>query len=211
MRSGPLLIDFTMPPAGAAALAHEEKTEAETKARKTGFVQPAQKARPPLKQVKPVPAAAPTASGAPMPSTAMSLTSKNAGQGAATGAAARSEGSEAVGARHPGGALKKQGDGTAKQAYIRENFAYIRDIIMKNLSYPRIAREMGWSGKVVVTFLVLEDGAVKDIKIVRSSGFGILDKSAVETIKKSCPFPRPPAAAQLKVPIEFRLGQEDGA
>lgn len=89
--------------------------------------------------------------------------------------------------------------------YIRRHFSYIRDSIQKNLNYPKIAREMGWEGKVTVSFVVCENGYVDSIKIIESSGFGILDKNAIETIKKIARFPRPPVEAQVIIPIVYRL------
>lgn len=73
------------------------------------------------------------------------------------------------------------------------------------MTYPKIAREMGWEGKVTVSFVVYENGHVDGIKIIESSGIGILDKNAVETIKKVSPFPKPPVKAELIVPIAYRL------
>lgn len=93
----------------------------------------------------------------------------------------------------------------AKIRYLKEHFAYIRDLVVKNLSYPHMARRMGWSGKVTVSFVVCESGYVENIKIIESSGVGILDKNAVETIKKVSPFPKPPVKAEFIIPIVYRL------
>ena len=93
----------------------------------------------------------------------------------------------------------------ARMRYLKEHFAYIRDTIMKNLSYPHMARKMGWEGKVTVSFIVYESGHVENIKIMESSGFGVLDKSAVETIKRVCPLPKSPVRAELIMPIVYRL------
>jgi protein TonB len=92
-----------------------------------------------------------------------------------------------------------------KKEYIKAHFLYIKDDIQKNISYPLLARKMGWEGKVVVSFVICEDGTVVNIKIVKSSGFELLDKNAVESIKKSVPFPSPPVRAELVVPVSYRL------
>jgi protein TonB len=89
--------------------------------------------------------------------------------------------------------------------YLKANFSYIRDMIMKRVIYPERAREMGWQGKVKVSFVISSDGLVKDIRILQSSGVDILDRNAVETIKKASPFPKPPVAAQLIIPISYKL------
>ncbi len=92
-----------------------------------------------------------------------------------------------------------------RQRYLREHFSYIRDIVMKNLSYPLMARRMGWSGRVTLYFVVNEDGSVRDIKVIEGSGFEILDKNAMETIKRVSPFPRPPVSAEVIIPVVYRL------
>lgn len=93
----------------------------------------------------------------------------------------------------------------ARQMYLKEHFSYIRDIINKNISYPYMARKMGWSGKVKVSFIIAEDGSVKDVKILESSGFDLLDRNAADAIKKASPFPRPPVSAEVIVPVVYRL------
>ena len=93
----------------------------------------------------------------------------------------------------------------AKIRYLKEHFTYIRDMIMKNLSYPIVARKRGWTGKVIVSLFVNMDGNVEGLKVLEGSGFDILDRNALETIKKVCPLPKPYAKAELIVPIVYKL------
>ncbi|WP_049818878.1 energy transducer TonB [Geotalea uraniireducens] len=93
----------------------------------------------------------------------------------------------------------------AQQRYLNEHFTYIRDLIVKRLSYPLVARRMGWSGRVVLVFIVAEDGSVRSIQVKESSGYPALDNSAMETVKSVAPFPRPPAAAEIVMPVQFQL------
>jgi protein TonB len=103
------------------------------------------------------------------------------------------------------------GDGTAQSAelqrkkYLAEHFAYIRDIIEKNLVYPRLAQRNSWTGKTIVFFTVQKNGHVKDIRIMKSSGYNILDESVIETIRKVQPFPRPPTSVDVTIPLSFEL------
>jgi len=92
-----------------------------------------------------------------------------------------------------------------KTRYLKENFSYIRDAIKKRINYPKIAQQMGWEGKVVVSFIVCADGYAKDIKIKEGSGVEMLDRNAIETVKKASPFPKPPIEAQLLIPIKYNL------
>lgn len=94
---------------------------------------------------------------------------------------------------------------SAKQRYLREHFSYIRELVAKKIVYPAIARKMGWGGKAVVAFTVTEDGSADNIRLVQSSGVPILDKSALETVRRASPFPRPPVRAEIVIPVLFRL------
>jgi protein TonB len=94
-----------------------------------------------------------------------------------------------------------------QKRYLREHFEYISALILKNLRYPPAARRMGWSGNVVVSFVVLENGSAEDIKVMKSSGFTLLDTNAVETVRKVSPFPKPPVRAELRIPVQYRLDQ----
>jgi len=92
-----------------------------------------------------------------------------------------------------------------KQSYLKEHFAYIRNIVQQKLSYPKIARKMGWAGKVIISFIVCTDGHARDITIREGSGIELLDKNAVVAVQNASPFPKPPIEAQLTIPINYRL------
>jgi len=49
--------------------------------------------------------------------------------------------------------------------------------------YPRIARIRGYQGNVLLDVLVNKDGKVNDLKIYKSSGYPILDRAAVSSVK----------------------------
>jgi protein TonB len=98
------------------------------------------------------------------------------------------------------------GKESARTKYLNDHFTYIRDKILRNVSYPDKARRMGWQGKVLLSFIITAEGAVKAFKIIQSSGFTILDKSAIESVREAAPFPKPPVEAQLVIPIIYRLG-----
>ena len=87
----------------------------------------------------------------------------------------------------------------------RYNFEYVRNLILKNLTFPSAAQKMGLTGKIVVSFLLKEDGYVENISVVSGSGYEILDSNVVATIGRIAPFPKPPAQAQLILPIVYNL------
>lgn len=90
--------------------------------------------------------------------------------------------------------------------YVKAHFVYIKKIIEENISYPPMARRMGWQGKVVVSFVVCRDGKVEDLHIVESSGHSQLDRNAIETVRKAEPLPSPPVRVKLVLPVSYRIG-----
>ena len=105
----------------------------------------------------------------------------------------------------PSGAGGSSSEEQARSRYTREHYAYIKELIEKNLSYPPRARKMGWMGRVVVCFQVLKSGRVDKIRIKDSSGHEILDRNVVDTIREVEPFPHPPEWVELSMPITYRL------
>jgi protein TonB len=85
------------------------------------------------------------------------------------------------------------------------NFSFIRDKIMQGIVYPDRARRMGWEGMVTVSFTVLENGSIDDVKVVNSSGFPILDENARNTIAKTNLKRKVPVRLYVLLPVEYRL------
>ncbi len=86
----------------------------------------------------------------------------------------------------------------------------VKEKIAKCRKYPYWARKQGFEGKVHLKFTILSTGAVKDIKIVKSSGFNVLDKEAISTIKRASPFPPIPSelktsSLSMELSIVFKL------
>lgn len=86
----------------------------------------------------------------------------------------------------------------------------IKQKIEDSKTYPIIAQKYGIEGKVFLNFTILSNGFADDIKIVSSSGFEILDKEAIATVKKANPFPAIPKELNcfnlnIKVAIVFDL------
>jgi len=81
--------------------------------------------------------------------------------------------------------------------------------IAKHINYPGIAKMRGWQGVVEIDFQLDGNGKILSQKIRTSSGFEVLDKQALEMVKKSN-FPTPPevlksSAFNVTVPVSFRL------
>jgi protein TonB len=70
----------------------------------------------------------------------------------------------------------------------------------KNHFYPKEARENKIEGKVVVQFIINEDGSCSDFEVVKGIGYGC-DEAAVEAFKK---MPKWKPATVNKLPVKFR-------
>jgi len=95
--------------------------------------------------------------------------------------------------------------GNGGSAYIKSHFNFIRGHLREHLCYPSIARKRGWSGEVMVAFTIYPDGRADDIEVQKSCGISLLDKSALKTVYNACPFPNPPMAARIVIPIVYQL------
>jgi protein TonB len=109
----------------------------------------------------------------------------------------------------PGNAVGVAGRTAEKSSqsaeYIKRNYRYIQRRIRDKLVYPAPARKAGIQGVTELSFTIHEDGRVSEVRVLKSSGHGVLDEAAVETVYAAAPFPRPPASARIAIPIAFRL------
>lgn len=82
----------------------------------------------------------------------------------------------------------------------------------KRPPYPQIAREQGWEGTVVLRIKVNRGGSVDAITTRKSSGFPILDDSALQSVKKWTFKPAKDGEfaipATVDLPIRFDLDEQ---
>jgi protein TonB len=98
------------------------------------------------------------------------------------------------------------GSGEAlRAAYVGKNFAYIQKRVARYTVYPSRAKRTGIKGKLTVAFTINLDGTVSDIFITESSGHTLLDDAGIAAVKDASPFPSPPVAARIAIPISFKL------
>ncbi|MCX8111115.1 MAG: energy transducer TonB [Syntrophorhabdaceae bacterium] len=86
-----------------------------------------------------------------------------------------------------------------------EDYNYVRDAVMKNITYPEKARRMGIEGRVIISFVINEAGFINDIKILKSSGYTLLDEAVKDAILKVYQFRKKPQRLFVQLPVEFRL------
>lgn len=81
--------------------------------------------------------------------------------------------------------------------------------IGNNIEYPRMAKEVGVSGRVFLTFVVERDGSIADVQLVRGIGYGC-DEEAIRVIN-AMPKWNPgkqrnkPVRVQFQMAIKFTL------
>lgn len=88
----------------------------------------------------------------------------------------------------------------------------VKQRIEETRRYPLWAKRQRIEGVSYLIFTLLSDGTVQDIRIVRASGFDILDKEAVSTVKRASPFKRIPekfncSTLTMEVALVFQLNK----
>lgn len=88
-----------------------------------------------------------------------------------------------------------------------------KPVVIQNTppSYPEIARRNGWEGRVLVRVEVSAEGRPISTSIAKSSGYGVLDQSALRAVKSWLFQPRTvagiPTAGSVEVPVNFALNR----
>lgn len=100
---------------------------------------------------------------------------------------------------------KKGNDGSNFSTFL----GLARKKIEEAKRYPWEALRRHWEGKVILSFWVDQKGEIRDIKILQSSGYKILDEEAKATLLRASPLPIPPQMEEdsfkIEVPILFRI------
>jgi protein TonB len=104
-------------------------------------------------------------------------------------------------------ALRQGGAGGGlSQSDRRALISRIQASIQDALMYPPLARRRGMEGTVEAVFVIDSRGMPQNIRLLRSSGYRILDKQALRTIQRASPYPVLESA--VEVPITFRLTKD---
>ncbi len=64
--------------------------------------------------------------------------------------------------------------------------------------YPYAARRAGIQGRLLIRFVINQDGSLASVRILRSSGSGLLDQEAIRAIREAAAFPPLPARMNTK-------------
>lgn len=84
--------------------------------------------------------------------------------------------------------------------------ARVLNDLARHFYYPPIARMRTWEGRVLLAFHVGQDGLLHEPRLVRTSGFGVLDEAALNSLRKvvrvaDAGGPR----LDMEVPVIYRL------
>jgi len=72
--------------------------------------------------------------------------------------------------------------------------------------YPRRAAEQGIYGDLIIRFVILKDGTLGEVKVLRTSGHRLLDTAAVEALRDGVPYwPLPDGWERQSLPITGRF------
>jgi protein TonB len=74
--------------------------------------------------------------------------------------------------------------------------------------YPRIALEQAEQGSVTLRMTVNPEGRIQSIEVAQSSGFPILDRSALEFVKRRWTVPSGEGTRVYEATISYRLQQD---
>ena len=129
--------------------------------------------------------------------TANNEKAKNAGKGAADQKQGSRDGAEKGVAAQKSAGAKSGAAGNADAS----NYA---GLVQRKISRTR-QRPVSGGGQAVVSFMVSPSGAATGISIASSSGNPGVDAAALDHIRRSSPFPAPPAGAQTRFQIPIRI------
>ena len=121
-------------------------------------------------------------------------------QGAATAAVAGTDGDREGSGSGPETAASA---GTEALGYSPEQWRGLQSALERAKTYPRLARERGIEGTVLVRFHVLPSGKVDAVNVVKSSGAKVLDDASVRTVLKAAPVPF--VEGWVEVPMVYEL------
>lgn len=91
--------------------------------------------------------------------------------------------------------------------YLKELIRYLNQQARERDLYPPIAKRLKIEGQVVVRVTINEDGTIEEnsMTIVESSGYNVLDKGALDILRKLQPLKKPPKKITVEIPIVFQI------
>ncbi|HKJ10411.1 MAG TPA: energy transducer TonB [Gammaproteobacteria bacterium] len=82
--------------------------------------------------------------------------------------------------------------------------------LQRYFHYPPLARARGWQGKVVLSLRINGNGKISRLKVARSSGYPVLDRAALRSLKQVRRLPQAAAwlhgrDVEMELPVRYQL------
>ena len=82
--------------------------------------------------------------------------------------------------------------------------------LSEHFEYPFIARRRGYQGTVTLSFRIQANGTLDNIRIAKSSGYGILDRSALKALRQVRRLDNMQqwlegGGLEMQIPVHYRL------
>lgn len=102
--------------------------------------------------------------------------------------------------------MSAQQTASIEDAYL----ARIKAKIERNKVYPKAAKRLKQTGKVIISFDILKDGTIKNVRVVGKSKFEKLDEASIELLMKIASFEAIPLELNrtvwnIQVPINYSI------
>ena len=82
----------------------------------------------------------------------------------------------------------------------------VRLKIERHKKYPDIARVRNIEGRVVIRFVIMLDGGIREVEVTKRSRNKALDLAALRAVQDAAPFPKPPRRLfKGRVPLEITI------
>lgn len=96
--------------------------------------------------------------------------------------------------------------GLVEQDFIINNLRDIGRITQRYLKYPPDAIRLGQQGKNVVEFYLHPNGDITELRIIKSSGYEILDRNSERTIELAYKdYPHPVSKVRIRIFVDLAL------
>ncbi|MEX5219210.1 MAG: energy transducer TonB [Nitrospira sp.] len=96
---------------------------------------------------------------------------------------------------------------------VRAHYGWLKADLMAHIErlkrYPQFALDNKWEGRVVVRAVIWADGRLTDLSVVETSGHDLLDREALELLKRISPVSLKhelvPSPVTLRIPINYGI------
>lgn len=88
--------------------------------------------------------------------------------------------------------------------YLDENLNRIGFITQKYLEFPTLAGNLGMHGETILEFYLYPNGDISEIKLLKGSGYTLLDENAIETVEVAYKeYPHPGTKTKIRLLVKY--------